>query len=201
VNASPSRFDAPSAPVRSKSKFNWKVLTIVALVLGGLCVIACVALFAFSGMGKVATDAASFQGAVGPGKPAPDFELTALDGKTYQLSDLQGQPVVVTFGATWCPDCRVEAPQLQSVHESYPDLAILAVDTKESQALVQSYVDELSLSYTTLLDPDGTVNDRYHVYAIPTLFFIDKQGVIQAVLIEKLTSEQMQASLEKIGVK
>ncbi len=31
------------------------------------------------------------------GKPAPDFELTALDGKKVRLSSYRGKPVMLTF--------------------------------------------------------------------------------------------------------
>ena len=48
---------------------------------------------------------------------APDFTLKATDGKTYSLSDLHGQAVIINLWATWCPPCRAEMPAIQKLYE------------------------------------------------------------------------------------
>ncbi|MFD1733714.1 peroxiredoxin family protein [Deinococcus malanensis] len=44
--------------------------------------------------------------AVRPGDVAPDFTLNDATGKRVTLSSLRGQPVVLTFWATWCLVCK-----------------------------------------------------------------------------------------------
>lgn len=134
------------------------------------------------------------------GDPAPDFELTSLNGETVRLSQFKGSPVLLSIGATWCPDCRLEAPLLQEVHEIYPGLVVLLVDIKEDPKVVQRFADEFGLTHPILLDRDGAVMELYQVFAIPTELFIDADGVIQAKLIERVTPELLIEKLPLIGI-
>src|SRR6186713_3050119 len=170
-----------------RKKPNW--LLIVGLSVAGLCVICCLAAgaiaLAFPSLYQYTLNSTS----LAVGEAAPDFELQALDGTTVRLSDLQGKPVLLTFGATWCPDCRAEAPLLEELHQKYPELIILAVDSKEGADTVQAYADEFGITHRILLDEDGSVSQLYQVFAIPTELFIDADGVIRAKLVEKVTPE------------
>jgi thiol-disulfide isomerase/thioredoxin len=181
-----------------QKKTNWWL--ILGLSATGLCVICCL------GAGAIALAFPSLyeytlnNTSLAVGKPAPDFELQALDGTSVQLSDFQGKPVLLTFGATWCPDCRAEAPLLEELHQKYPDLIVLAVDSKEGVDVVQNYVDEFSITHRILLDQNGSVSQLYQVFAIPTELFIDADGVIRAKIIEKVTPEILEEKLPLIGI-
>ena len=135
-----------------------------------------------------------------PGGAAPDFELSALDGSTVRLSQLKGQPVILSFGASWCPDCRAEAPLLQSLHEAHPEIAILMVDSNEGEDVVRNYASEFGMTHPVLLDRDGKVSKLYQIYAIPTEFFIDSEGIIRTMLIESVTTKLLADKLPSIGV-
>lgn len=134
------------------------------------------------------------------GSPAPDFELTSLDGKTISLGALQGKPVLLSFGASWCPGCREEAPLLQELHESHPGMVVLLVDMEEKWDVVQDYAQSMGLSLPVLPDRDGKVSRQYHIYAIPASFFIDRDGVLRSILIEVATPQILAENLPLIGV-
>jgi peroxiredoxin len=133
------------------------------------------------------------------GDAAPDFELTSLEGKTVRLSQFKGQPILLSIGATWCPDCRKEAPLLEKLHKAHPELVVLLVDSKESVDIVQNFADEFDITHPILLDQDGSVLKLYQVFAIPTLLFIDVDGIIQAKIIESATPELLAKKLPLIG--
>jgi peroxiredoxin len=138
--------------------------------------------------------------AIGVGTSAPDFELTSLTGERVRLSQYRGHPVLLTMGASWCPDCMHQAPLLQKLHENHPELVILDVDSKEPQNVVRNYVTEYGLTYPVLLDLTGEVNSKYQIVAIPTDLFIDADGIVRAKLIEAVTPELLAQCLPLIGI-
>ncbi len=51
--------------------------------------------------------------------PAPELNLTDLDGNPVSLSDTIGQVVLVNNWAFWCPPCRAELPELQAYYDAH----------------------------------------------------------------------------------
>lgn len=134
------------------------------------------------------------------GAPAPDFELERLSGELLRLEELRGQPVLVNFWATWCIPCEIEMPLLQDRYERHPELQVLAVNFAEPASQVQRFVDEHGLSFDILLDPRAIVQSAYRVRGYPTTYFIDGEGVVQAVHIGILLEKQLDDYLKDIGV-
>lgn len=134
------------------------------------------------------------------GDAAPDFVLQTLDGTAMRLTDFKGKPILLSFGATWCPDCRVEAPLLEDLHKANPELIVLLVDIKEDREAVQQFAEQFELTHPILLDRDGSVSTLYQVFAIPTELFVDAKGIIRAKIIEKVTPELLAENLSLIGI-
>ncbi len=137
------------------------------------------------------------------GNLAPDFQLRNLDGQAVSLRQFRGRPVLLNFWATWCPPCRAEMPLLQQVYEnkalSDKGLVILGVDLGENAATVDAFMKSNGLSFMVLLDAEQIVAQHYNVGAIPTTFFIDKDGIIKDVRIGAFASEaQILVGLRKI---
>jgi peroxiredoxin len=117
------------------------------------------------------------------GREAPDFTVTSLEGEEIRLSDLQGRRVVLDFWATWCSPCRREIPHFIQLTEEHSDdeLIILGI-SDEAEDRLAPFVEENGVNYPIasaqdLPPPFGAV------VALPTTFFIDRNGVIQTVLV------------------
>ena len=157
----------------------WGVLVAVVLSAGAI----------WSGLSAVSAQGVSGGATSAPreGFLAPDFRLTLLGGGEVALSELRGQVVIVNLWASWCPPCRAEMPALQETYEAYHDrgLEILAVNTtyQDSQAAAARFVEEYGLTFPVPLDQTGEVSRSYLLRALPTSFFIDRDGVIQTVVI------------------
>lgn len=126
------------------------------------------------------------------GSRAPDFELVDLNtGQPVTLSSLKGKPVWINFWATWCPPCKEEMPIMEKLYDEYKDkgLVILGVDVQEKESDVLPYIKEGGYSWTFVIDKTGKITDSYHVNGLPSHYFIDKDGTIQAIVIGGLKSE------------
>ena len=147
---------------------------------------------------------------LGIGSKAPEFSVGLPDGTTYQMTDLDGKPirladlrgkgVWVNFWASWCPPCQQETPILREVSDLYRDRGVVLVAVQVQQTVDdgQRYRDKYGLRYTIGADVSGNVFRAYHVFALPTQFFISSDGVIQSVVQGPLTREGAIARVERI---
>jgi len=112
------------------------------------------------------------------------FVLTDLDGNPIRLADLRGRAVWVNFWASWCPPCQSETPILREMDERYRDrgLTLVAVQVQQTVEDGLAYADRYGLRYAIGADVSAAVFRTYRVYALPTQFFIDADGVIRAVI-------------------
>lgn len=118
------------------------------------------------------------------GEQAPDFTLNTVNGKDVNLTKFRdGNAAIVFFWATWCPHCRV---QLKELNGEGPEMEkrgikIVLVDLEEGAEQVRSYLEKHEIQFNVFLDSDAAVSQKYGIVGVPTYFFIDKSGIVQAV--------------------
>lgn len=120
-------------------------------------------------------------------KPAPDFELTALDGTRVRLSELRGKPVVLAFFGCGCPPCRVEAPHLSELQQKYAKegLIVLSINQwDESREEVAKFVAEKKLTHRVLLNGGSVGAELYRIEGVPTCFWVDRSGMVVDSLLD-----------------
>ncbi len=121
------------------------------------------------------------------GFAAPDVDLELLDGARVRLSDLRGQVVVLNVWASWCPPCRAEMPALQALHEQRAGqgVVVLGLDStvQDSEQAARNFAVEYGLTFPIALDRDGEATRLYKVRALPSTFFVDRQGIIRRVVV------------------
>jgi len=163
----------------SSSSLRWSLFSLLILLIGAGWIWVSAAPNGDATSGRIPAPRQGFQ--------APDFSLPTLSGETVTLSDLRGQPVLINLWATWCPPCRSEMPDLQATYEAYQDLGfvILAINAtyQDSPASLETFVDEYGLTFPILMDKSGDTARLYQMRALPTSFFIDREGIIQEVVV------------------
>lgn len=139
------------------------------------------------------------------GKPAPDFSLEVIGagpGDRVRLSELKGKVVVLSFWASWCDACQLEAPSLDHLSRRLRDrdVIVIAIDTNDVPERALRFIRQKGLSLTFVHDSDGDVAGRYGIESLPTVLVIDKHGVVRSARtgpvsegsLESLVSKAMQ---------
>lgn len=123
---------------------------------------------------------------------AIDFTLPAIAGGTITLSDLRGKIVLLNFWTTWCPACREEMPLLQAAYaeKESSGLIVLAVNIKESRAVVEKFIKDNGYTFLVALDQSGKVSEQYNVYYIPHTVIIDREGIVRRIKVGAFSSKE-----------
>jgi thiol-disulfide isomerase/thioredoxin len=141
------------------------------------------------------------------GSPAP--EITGqlwFNTAPTRLADLKGKVVLVEFWTFECYNCRNVEPHVKEWHKKYIDqgLVVIGVHTPETDferygKNVEHYVRKQQIPYAVVADNDFATWNRYGNRAWPTVYLIDKQGLIHYTHIGEgsyaLTEQQIQALL------
>ena len=123
---------------------------------------------------------------VAQGLPAPTFIFPGLDGRMVDLQAYRGKVVFLNIWATWCPPCREEMPSMEGLYQELKreDFEILAVSIDEAgAAAVAPFMKKYHLSFPALLDPEGKMKNLYGVTGVPESFIINKEGIIEKIVI------------------
>lgn len=137
------------------------------------------------------------------GSEAKDFTLEDLaTGQKVSLSDFRGKKAVfLNLWASWCPFCVNELPDMVKIQKAFPDsVEILAVNRGEDKSTATDFAKKVGAygTFPLLLDPGDSVWSVYRGFAMPTSFFIDKNGIIRDSKFGPLDEAGMREKLKSI---
>jgi thiol-disulfide isomerase/thioredoxin len=114
-------------------------------------------------------------------KNPPQLKLTDLKGQTFDLTQTRGKVVLVNFWATWCRPCVEEIPSLSRLVERMQGkpFQVVAINIGESAQDIQTFVNSIPVNFDILLDQDSVAVRDWKVYAYPSNYLLDRQGLIR----------------------
>jgi peroxiredoxin len=116
-------------------------------------------------------------------KPAPDFHVTAIDGRTLSLSDYRGKKkLVLVFWATWNNVSHSEMLNLGMTYQRFhtPESAfdVLGIAVDDDQAAVKKFAAESKAPFPLVLDRRRELADAYRIRSLPTVLIVDADGKV-----------------------
>lgn len=135
-------------------------------------------------------------------EPAPPFAQPIMtgqggrDAERLRLEDLRGQVVLLDFWASWCGPCADAVPKLNALQERYGErgLKVVGVNVEAlPRKILSRAAASLGQRFESIQDSRGTLQAAYGVDGFPTLFVIDREGVVREVY-EGVASESEIAS-------
>jgi peroxiredoxin len=135
-----------------------------------------------------------------PGAPAPAFSLPALSGSAaVGLTAAAGRPVVLSFFASWCDNCRQELATMASLAAAAgSDVRIIGIDVNDEAGAARQLLAQHHLSYPVAFDHSDVVVARYGLVGLPTTVYLDAAHRIVGRTVGALTAGTGRAWLDAL---
>lgn len=129
-----------------------------------------------------------------PSGKAPDFQAVLMDGKLVNLKDYRGEPVLLTFWATWCKFCEFSEDSITEINKDWQVLTV-AYQSGEKSEVAKHIKDHKLDSWDVIPDQDGRLAELFSVNAVPASYIIDGKGNIRVKEIGMTTGWGLKARL------
>ncbi len=117
------------------------------------------------------------------GQTAPDIEGNGVEGDHFRLSEYRGKVVVLTFSGNWCGPCVADYPNERALVERWKGQAfvLLSVNTDRERKSLREAIGSGTITWRCWWDggTGGPITSRWGIDAFPSVFVIDRQGVIR----------------------
>ena len=145
------------------------------------------------------------------GTMAPDFKMKTPEGKTIQLSKYaKGKTVVLDFWASWCPDCRKDAPEVVRMYEAYRQHGIqfIGISMDTDVEAWRKAIAQYGIGYPQVSElkkfKETDIAKAYGVKWIPSMVVIGpdgqvKQSTVLTYKVDKYLKELTTGSYKPSG--
>ena len=117
------------------------------------------------------------------GKPI-QLKFTAVDGREVDVEKMRGKVVLIDFWASWCGPCMIEMPKVKAAYEKLQPqgFEILGINLDEDKAQLQRVLTTANMTWPQCFDGrkwESPLVSRFGIMSIPTVWLIDKRGVLR----------------------
>ena len=121
------------------------------------------------------------------GDSAPDFSITADNGRTISASNFGGKLLVLNFWATWCPPCVHEIPSLDQFQKQFANsgVVVLGVSVDKDEKAYRRFLSRANVSFMTARDPENRINAEYGTFKYPESYLINSEGKVVMKVINE----------------
>lgn len=134
---------------------------------------------------------------------AEDIVVYDKEENAVSLSDYTGKPIVMNFWASWCTPCQIEMPEFQKMYEKYGEevkflMINMTASGGETVGRAQAFIENGGYTFPILFDSEHEAAGTYDASAMPTTFFIDKEGYVVYQYVGAMNVEKLKEGIERI---
>ncbi|MGW1952229.1 TlpA family protein disulfide reductase [Streptomyces sp. NPDC001920] len=137
---------------------------------------------------------------------APELSGKTIYGKQLSTADYKGKILVLNVWGAWCPPCRAEAKNLQTVYEDLKGQGVefVGINTRDTSTTpAKAFEKEFGVTYPSLYDPTGKQMLRFekgtlNPQLIPSTLVIDRKGRIAARALQALSEDTLRSMIKPV---
>jgi len=135
-------------------------------------------------------------------KKAPSFDLPDINGNSVSFSKFLNTPTVLIFWSTWdqrsIDQIKILDDYLASGNRNASLVSFLAIDSQEDPSVMKSLIRRGGYNVPFALDTYGDVSGRYNIKSLPTIYFIDRGGIVREIYTGVLSQSMLVNKAEQI---
>jgi thiol-disulfide isomerase/thioredoxin len=98
--------------------------------------------------------------------------FSLVDGSEFTIE--KDKPILIHFWATWCPICKLEAPNIKTISKDYQVITIATQSGNDTELL--QYIQKNNLNFKVMNDESGYYANSFNIKGYPTTLIYDKDG-------------------------
>ncbi len=135
--------------------------------------------------------------AIKVGDTPPGISGRDMNGEDIGQIKLKAKLVIIYFWTnSCCADCLKKIEPLY-LNNKDKGLVVLAVNEGDSKEIVESYARNNALTFTMLVDEKSKLFKQYHAFGFPTIFILDKNGIVREKIQGDIQIEKLEKLVEK----
>ena len=134
------------------------------------------------------------------GMSAPDFHTKDFEGNPVNLSQYEGQIIIMNFWATWNDQCLKELPEIKKLYRKLkgPGIQFIGISSDDNIDDLKGFVRQHNIEWPQICEEmryKGMMSKLYDVNRIPIMFVLDQKGKVQYIGNKKKKIEQIVTTL------
>ena len=126
-------------------------------------------------------------------------EIFSATGSSHTLEEFHGKPVVLNFFAAWCPPCRAEMPDFETVSQARADdVQFVGLSRDFSTDAWLEVVEATRVTFPTYSQPSEELFLASGGLGMPTTVFLDSEGKVKEVHSGPLTIGRLDSLIDEL---